>query len=201
MAEALTSDYWNERYQQGNTGWDRGAPSPALDQWLQAREHPPASVLVPGCGAGHEVIELARRGIAVTGLDYAPRAIAKVRARLSGQPAQQIRVDLVEADLFEFQPATPFAAVYEQTCLCAIAPERRLDYQRRLHSWLEPGGELMLLAMQTGRPGQGPPFHCDVADLRQLFRDDQWHWPEEPPLRLEHPGGPIFELGFCLRRR
>ena len=53
---------WESHYQRGETGWDRGAVSPALDHWFGNGNGIPCRVLVPGCGRGYEVAALAHRG-------------------------------------------------------------------------------------------------------------------------------------------
>ncbi len=187
---------WEARYRAGETGWDRGGPSPALDVFL-ARGLEPCRILIPGCGRGHEVVALARRGFDVTAIDIAPSAIRHLRRVLDDAG---LVAEIVLGDLFDFAPQAPFDAIYEQTCLCAIRPEQRADYERRLYDWLKPGGRLYALFMQTGAEG-GPPFHCDLLAMRRLFADDRWQWPDaEPPVLAPHRGG-RFELGYVLVRR
>lgn len=65
----LTRDGWQSRYETGATGWDCGQPNPALLRWLE-NDLQPCRVLVPGCGRGYKVVELATRGFDVTALDY-----------------------------------------------------------------------------------------------------------------------------------
>lgn len=65
------SDEWQQRDDEGETGWDRGESSPALIRWLDDGDLTPCRILVPGCGRGHEVVELASRGFDVTALDFA----------------------------------------------------------------------------------------------------------------------------------
>ena len=51
---------WNERYRQGDTPWDKGRASPALLAWLN--QNPgimTGTVLIPGCGTGHDVRAIA----------------------------------------------------------------------------------------------------------------------------------------------
>jgi hypothetical protein len=63
------------RYQSGDTGWEKGAPSPGLVDFLAA--HPElrrGSVCVPGCGTGHDVRAWAQAGFAASGFDLAPSA-------------------------------------------------------------------------------------------------------------------------------
>src|SRR5262245_46722995 len=70
---------WEEKYQSGDIGWDRGAPSPPLRQYLE--KHPVRGrTLVPGCGHGHEVALAIQHGLDAIGIDLAPTAIAEAKA-------------------------------------------------------------------------------------------------------------------------
>lgn len=53
--------------------------------------------------------------------------------------------------------------------------------------------------MQTGRAG-GPPYHCDLADMRALFPAERWDWVEPPQREVAHPNG-LFEYAAILKRR
>lgn len=199
-----TQEFWQERYRNRETGWDRGGHSPQLDAWLTA-EHlePPCRILVPGCGAGWEVATLARRGFEVTGLDYAEEAVRRTRSLLD---EQGLRAEVVQADVLQWQPAQPFAAIYEQTCLCALHPDHWVAYARALHGWLAPGGRLFALFMQALKPDaatgsvQGPPYHCDINAMRALFDGARWEWEKPPYPQVPHPNG-HYELAVCLRPR
>jgi len=187
---------WEARYQQGNTGWDRGDASPALATWLESGAIRPCRTLIPGCGRGHEVLALSRRGFDITALDFAPSAVAHVQQALA---SEGLEAEVVQADVLQWQPGAPFDAVYEQTCLCALPDDVWEDYAANLHGWLKPGGRLYALFMQTGQPG-GPPRHCDLLRMHQIFDDDRWQWPEHEPLFVPHHNG-RFELGYILTRR
>lgn len=192
----LHADFWQQRYSQGQTGWDRGSVSPALETWATRGELPEAGAhfLVPGCGRGHEVVWLAARGYRVTAVDIAAAPLETLRAQLDGAG---VEARLVHADLLAWQPETAFDALYEQTCLCAIAPTRRSEYAERLARWLRPGGSLFALFMQTDAPG-GPPFDCPVAQMRELFTAPRWTW-EADGFEVPHPTG-LVERAFHLRR-
>jgi SAM-dependent methyltransferase len=194
-AAALTRCYWQARYEHGQTGWDRGTVSPTLVRWLAAGDLRPCRILVPGCGRGHEIVALAKAGFEVTGVDFAPAAVAAARARLADE---KLEAEVVQADLLAYRPDRPFEAIYEQTCLCALAPDLWPAYEARLATWLAPGGRLFAAFMQTDST-DGPPFACRPEAMRQLFAADRWDWPErlEPQ---EHPTG-LVELTGVLRRR
>ncbi|ABM62150.1 methyltransferase domain-containing protein [Halorhodospira halophila] len=187
---------WEARWREGRTGWDRGGVSPTLEAWLSAGVIPGRRVLVPGAGRGYEVEALARRGYKVTAVDIAAEACQQLR---DGLDAAGVEARVVQADLLAWQPDTPFDAVYEQTCLCALDPADWPAYEQRLYGWLRPGGVLLALFMQTGASG-GPPFHCALPEMATLFDSERWQWPAEPPRQWPHPSGRWEEAVRLLRR-
>ncbi|MDQ6990154.1 MAG: methyltransferase domain-containing protein [Mariprofundaceae bacterium] len=124
---------WETLYQQGNMGWDRGEVSPALTHWLASGLHKNQRILIPSCGRGHEVLELARLGFDVTALDIAPTAIKALNRALT---ENDLHANVMCGDLFHYEPEQAFDAIYEQTCLCAIAPDQRQAYANKLYHWL-----------------------------------------------------------------
>lgn len=198
--------FWQQNFASGHMPWDRQATAPQLLHWLAEGELDAARlggvIAVPGCGSGHEVLTLAERGFEVVGLDYAPAAVALTRQRLAAQPTAKV----VQADVLQWQPAQPLAAVYEQTCLCALHPDHWRHYAAQLAVWLRPGGRLFALFMQAQREGaaegrvQGPPYHCDINGMRALFPSDAWEWPKPPYPRTIHPMN-WAELAVVLTRR
>ncbi len=188
---------WENRYLDGRTGFDRGEASPALSLWIENRTLKPCRLLVPGCGRGHEVVAFVKAGFEVTAIDIAPSAIAALREKLE---AADLSASLVLGDFFDWQPDQPFDAIYEQTSLCAIPPEMRSDYEEQLGRWLKSGGILAALFMQTHRDG-GPPFHCDMDEMRRLFDPDRWNWSTSSDANIAHPSGGIFEIPTVLTRK
>ena len=59
---------------------------------------PRTRVLDLGCGHGRHALELARRGVAVVGLDYSEPALALARANAA---AEGLEVELVQGDMRE----------------------------------------------------------------------------------------------------
>ena len=199
--------FWQQRFADRQLAWDRGGPSPQLARWLtDGTLGAGQRIAVPGCGAGHEVEPLARAGLQVTALDYAPAAIELLARRLATTP--DVHATLVEADVLEWQPPAPLDAVYEQTCLCALHPDHWTAYAAQLRRWLRPGGRLCLLAMQALRPGaaegriEGPPYHVDINALRALLPAEHWQWPKPPYPAVPHPAAPGWgELPLVLTRQ
>lgn len=201
-----TTDFWQARFENQQTGWDRGGPSVQLLAWLEQGALPPCRIAVPGCGNGWEVAELARRGFDVTGLDYTPAAVEGARATCE---RAGVKANIVQADVLNFTPMQPFDAVYEQTCLCALHPDNWLRYAQQLADWVRPGGSLFALFMQMPRPAamqegliEGPPYHCDINAMRVLFPESTWVWPKPPYGQVVHPKlATGHELAVQLVRR
>lgn len=199
-----TTAFWQERFEKQETGWDRGGPSPQLHAWLDSSQLQPCRIAVPGCGAGWEVAELARRGFEVTAIDYTPAAVERTRAHLL---AHGLAAEVLQADVLAYQPAVAFDAVYEQTCLCAIHPDFWSAYALQLRHWLRPGGVLAAAFMQMVRAPAleqglivGPPYHCDINAMRALFTSAHWLWPKPPYAKVPHPNGG-HELALQLTRQ
>jgi len=197
-----TKEFWEQRFAEGETPWDRGGSNPQLAAWLSSSALRPCRILVPGCGSGYAVAELAMAGFEVTGLDYADEAIVRTHQRIKDAG---VDATLVQADALAWQPDRPFDAVYEQTCLCALYPDQWRGYADQLHRWLAPGGRLYALFLQLLRPGaaegaiQGPPYHCDINAMRALFPEPHWGWSKPPYPRTTHPRG-LAELAVVLER-
>lgn len=184
--------FWEGKYHNNETGWDRGDISPALTDWFEKLK--PCRILIPGCGRGYEVMELARRGFDVTGVDIATPAIEHMQSELD---CKGISATLIHGDLFELE-LDPFDAIYEQTCLCALQPKQWPAYETWLHNHLKPGGQLLAMFMQTGQEG-GPPFHCDLSEMKLLFDSSRWKWPDSDGDSVPHPSG-RHELAHLLAR-
>lgn len=193
-----SAGYWDDRYENNKTGWEHDGAHPALTDWIASGELQPCSIAVPGCGRGHEAVTLAQEGFEVTAIDFAEAPLQATRGRLSGFESS---AKFVQSDVLSYRPQQKFNAVYEQTCLCAIEPAMRSQYENSIFEWLKPGGKLFALFMQTKNDSGEPPFHCDVEDMKTLFSDDRWDWQTKSLKQYEHPSGVGQELGVVLRRK
>ena len=87
-----TSQGWSQLWQNGQTPWDRGQPSPALVELLRTRSDLVGNpfteygrrrrVLVPGCGNGYDVILFALMGFEAHGLEISPGALESARTHV-----------------------------------------------------------------------------------------------------------------------
>jgi methyl halide transferase len=166
--KTLTPTAWEERYQTQKTGWDLGqSPPPFMSLLTGAMAPPPGQTIVLGMGRGYDALLFAEKGFDVTGVDFAPSAIAATQAQAQ---VRSVTLKTLQRDIFQLVPeyAGQFDYVVEHTCFCAIDPEQRSAYVQLVWDLLRPGGELIGLFWAHNRAG-GPPFGASVAELRELF--------------------------------
>lgn len=161
---------WDEKYQKGEAVWDKGAPAPAMKQYL-TRHRIHGRALVPGCGRGHEVSLAVECGLDATGLDIAPTAVAEARAQYP-----HLAERFVTGNLFDppEKMRGAYDVVLEHTCMSGLPPTWRVDYRRGIDLTLRPGGLLIGIwyidpALDPGN--EGPPFPFSVHDLTALFAE------------------------------
>ncbi len=160
----MSGEYWEQRYQAGETGWEKGEPSPGLVDFLAA--HPDlkrGTVAVPGCGMGHDVRAFARAGFTAFGFDIAPSAIALAREKT---PAAGLTAQFQPADFLRDEPPQKFDWVFEHTLFCAIQPDEREAYVHAVKRWLKPGGYYLAVNYLVPPEREGPPFTTS--------REEQW---------------------------
>ena len=186
---------WEQRYRDATTAWERGELNPAFQALRTTFSENPGTAIIPGCGRAPEVLAFAQMGWHVIGIDVAETAVMYQRERLA---SAGLTGDIEQQNLFDWQPSAPVDLIYEQTCLCALDPKQWPAYECVLREWLRPGGTLVALFMQ--KEGEsGPPFHCDIESMQDLFPVAHWDWGEQA-FSAVHPVG-VCELAYLLTRR
>jgi len=163
----LSPEGWEARYRDDDTGWDLGGPPPALVKLLDDLGDAKLKVLVPGAGFGNDAIAWAAARHAVTTVDYAASAVAGAIERAK---AAKVALEVLEHDLFDLPDALnqSFDAVWEQTCFCAIHPDRRAAYVESIAGVLKPGGAFYGLFWNHSME-DGPPFDVTPDHVRDIF--------------------------------
>src|SRR5271154_2492968 len=161
---------WDEMYRKGEVFWDKGAPAPAMKQYLE-RHLVRGRALVPGSGRGHEVALAVEHGLDATGLDIAPTGVAEARARYP-----HLAERFVTGSLFDppEEMRGAFDVVLEHTCLSGLPPSMRADYRRGIDLTLRRGGLLIgvwFIEPDLDPGEEGPPFPFSVPDLAALFAE------------------------------
>ena len=190
-------DYWNRLYEgQTRPGWDMAKATPVLEEALAlalaAGLPPGASIVVPGCGYGHDAAELAARGYAATGLDFAPLALQGALARYGDGIAWS------QADWFSPQLG-PWDAIFDHTCFAAMEPTRRGAYVEACARHLRPGGLWMAVLFHDvqGRPAPPHPISMEACGELVGSRFDILHL---APATNSHPRRAGREFLVVARR-
>lgn len=179
--------------------WFQPDPSPQVVRAVTERFLPPgAAVLDIGCGAGSNVIYLARAGFDSHGVDLSPGAIraASERAR-----KQKLRVDVRVGDALRLEhPTGRFGGVIDNGCFHTIPIRRRGDYAREVGRVLRGGGGFVLSWIGREYTGvRGPPHRpsleevARVLESRFVFRRTTFH-PEG-----EETGPAVYEAWLTRR--
>lgn len=172
----MSREYWEHLYQTGDTRWEKGEASPGLVDFLAAHpELPRGTVLVPGCGMGHDVRAWAAAGFKATGLDIAPSAILSSSEKTL---AAGLKANFQLGDFVRDKPFARFDYVFEHTLFCAIQPDERAQYVEALRRWLKPDG-LYMAIFYLIPDTDGPPFGSTRGEIRQRFEpwfelEDEW---------------------------
>ena len=159
--------FFNASYS-GTPPWDIGRPQPAFVELAEAGQIR-GSVLDVGCGTGENAMYLAGLGHEVVGLDAAPAAIAKARAKAAerGSTAGFIVGDALALDRL----GRRFDTVIDCGLFHTFADEERSRFARSLHDVLEPGGTYFLQCFSERQPGTFGPRRVTQAEIRETFAD------------------------------
>ena len=192
--------FWQGVYDAGDTRFDLKGPSAPLLDWLDANAPRPGSAIVPGCGFGHDVLELARRGWDALGVDLAETPVAVGRAS-AAKAGLSDKATFLEADVLALDHPAAYDLLFEQTCYCAIEPHRRDDYARFAARVVKPGGTLVFVVFPVDGRSGGPPFNIGVDEVKLRFAAAFDLVRMGPPLRPSSVGRAGKELFAELRRQ
>ncbi len=164
----LDKDYWANRYQTGEIGWDAGAittPIKAyIDHLVETKTDKNLKILIPGAGSGYEAAYLWAQGFHnVFVCDWAEEAINRYKNNVPDFPKNQ----LIIGDFFLLNEK--FDLIIEQTFFCAIDPLERPNYVKKAAELLNTEGVLTGVLFSRTFPFQGPPFGGDRAEYANYF--------------------------------
>ena len=162
----LDKNFWNRRYQSGETGWDAGKITTPLKEYFDQLKDKNIKILIPGCGFGHEARYLWEQGFKNVYI-----------ADLSEIPLQEIKKSipefsenqLLKEDFFKLQEQD-FDLIVEQTFFCAIDPSFRSAYAEKMFSLLKVGGKLIGLLFDDTLNTDKPPFGGSKEEYISYFR-------------------------------
>jgi len=166
MNTFLSQDFWQQRYEEGTTGWDMGAVSPPLKAFFDSLGNKDLRILIPGCGNAWEARYLVDQGFTdITVIDIAEAPVANLKAAIGEEGSKRCKV--IQGDFFTHSGA--YDLIAEQTFFCAIDPSLRTAYAEHMATLLAPGGMLAGVLFRTPFDKPGPPFGGTEEEYRQVF--------------------------------
>lgn len=160
----LNSSYWNNRYLTDDFGWDIGACSTPLQQYIDQLHNKNLKILIPGAGNAYEAEYLDEKGFKkVFVLDFAKAPLQSFKERMAAFPQDH----LIEQDFFRHEGR--YDLIIEQTFFCALSPGLRPQYVRQMNALLKPGGKLAGVLFNDPMNADKPPFGGSIAEYRNLF--------------------------------
>lgn len=162
----LDKNYWDKRWQNGQTGWDIGYASPAIIQFMETYPDPSAKILIPGCGNAYEAEALSDIGFKdITLVDISAHAVKQINAKFINSE----NITCICKNFFELKGT--FDLILEQTFFCALNPVDRRKYVLKCAELLNPGGKVAGVLFASYFKDDGPPFGGDIVEYRDLFGD------------------------------
>ena len=163
--DEVPSRFFDVAYE-GRPTWDIGRPQGAVVR-LAERGRIVGSVLDLGCGTGEHALYLAERGHEVLGIDLAPGAIdrARAKARERGLAVTFLVWDALRAD----ELGRAFDTALDVGLFHSLAEGDRAPYARSLHGALAPGGRAFVLCWSDRNPWGFGPLRISRRELRETF--------------------------------
>lgn len=161
--------FFNAAYT-GTPPWDIGRPQREFVKLAEAGEIQ-GSVLDVGCGTGENALYLADLGHDVLGVDGAPLAIEKAKAK-----AEERGIDamfLVEDALDLKRLERRFDSVIDCGLFHTFDDRERAAYTRSLGSVVRPGGRYFMLCFSDREPKGFGPRRVTQKEIRGAFK---WGW-------------------------
>jgi SAM-dependent methyltransferase len=146
--------------------WDIGRPQPALRTVAESGEVR-GEVLDAGCGTGEHALMAAGLGLGATGVDAAPVAIerARAKARERGLAARFIVADVLDLPSLDGR----YDTVLDSAMFHVLGDADRVPYVESLRSVLRPGGRYFMLCFSELEPGDWGPRRITQDEIGQSF--------------------------------
>ena len=156
--------YWDNRYINGNTGWDMKTVSPPLKSYVDQLKDKHSKILIPGAGNAYEAEYLYQKGFKnIYVADIAKTPLNNLKNRIPEFPKGQ----LLHIDFFNIEDT--FDLIIEQTFFCALPPKLRPKYAKKMHQLLKPNAKIVGVLFDFPLTEDGPPFGGNIAEYKTNF--------------------------------
>jgi ubiquinone/menaquinone biosynthesis C-methylase UbiE len=164
----VPADWFESSYHGTPPPWDIGRPQPAIVRLAETGKIA-GTVLDVGCGTGENVLFLADRGFAAKGIDGAPTAIRKARAKAK---RRGLDVKFEVADALNLpQPERPFDTVIDCGLFHVFDDRDRDRFTESLQRVIRPGGTYFMMCFSDKQPGNWGPRRVTKAEIQLVFSE------------------------------
>jgi len=179
----MDSDFWQQRWRDGRTGFHQDRPTPLLlKHWSTLALAAGTRVLVPLAGKSLDLLWLAARGHRVLGVELSPLAVnqfftehglvPEIIDSRYGRHHRAGNIELICGDVFGLDAGAlaDCAAVYDRAAMIALPPELRRRYVDELYAQLPVGCRGLLITLDYPQQEKvGPPFAVPEMEVRERF--------------------------------
>ncbi|MBT8395139.1 MAG: SAM-dependent methyltransferase [Flavobacteriaceae bacterium] len=157
-------NFWDQKYRKNKTGWDIGHISTPIKNYIDQLENKNMKILIPGAGNSYEAEYLWNNGFKnLFVLDISEQPLKNLKNRVSEIPDS----NLIRHDFFEFNDT--FDLIIEQTFFCALDPDLRSNYAKKMFDLLNDNGKLVGLLFNFELTTEGPPFGGTKEEYLKYF--------------------------------
>ncbi|OBX22450.1 MULTISPECIES: methyltransferase domain-containing protein [Bizionia] len=161
----LSETFWDSRYQNQDIGWDLGEVSLPIKTYIDQLKDTSLKILIPGAGNSYEAEYLFLNGFKnVCIADLSKTALDNFKNRVPSFPDE----NLLHINVFDMKET--FDIIIEQTFFCALNPNLREAYAKKMHSLLNPNGKLVGLLFDKPLFTERPPFGGSKAEYVTYFK-------------------------------
>ncbi len=179
-------EFFKDSYAKNDAPWDSGKPDPELVRLIDAGKLSGKTALEFGCGTGTNAIELAKRGYAVTAVDYVQKALD-----LATEKAAQakVKIDFRRADLLaKPELGGPYDVIFDRGVYHSLRMENFPAFRGVLERVTRPGTLWLCLAGNAKEQTEyGPPrvheheFRKELEPLFEILEVREFHFETNKP--------------------
>ncbi|KQR18238.1 MULTISPECIES: thiopurine S-methyltransferase [Xanthomonas] len=183
----MDTNFWLQRWQDGQTGFHQDEVMPLLQKHWPALQLPHAArVLVPLCGKTLDLHWLAAQGHRVLGVELSPLAVTQFFDEANLHPQRHTSsagehfvagpIEIICGDAFALDASVlaDCTAVYDRAALVALPADLRWRYLETTYARLPAACRGLLITLDYPQAEKaGPPFAVDAAEVQTLFQA-QW---------------------------
>jgi SAM-dependent methyltransferase len=166
---------WNNLYNTQNVEtmpWYNENLDSDLEEELERGKIFKGRILDLGTGPATQAIQLAKRGLEVTGSDVSEAAIRRAR-ELYVHNNKDIEINFIVDNILNSKLRDKvFDYVFDRGCFHVLPIEKRSVYIKEIKRILDDDGTLFLKCFSTREPRQEGPYKFSETEIRQLFGNE-----------------------------